>query len=185
MTEARLKIGIDVDGTLYHWTKAVNKAVEEKFGVTGLTEHTHWNYLQDNLTADQWRWVWSKEAAGAVFGRRDMAFAGSRRAVNSLCNTHEVHFVTHRNPRVCTAITGEWLASRYFGYAGVHVLYHSVSKVGLRDWDLFIDDKPETITEFENAGIRILVPARPWNEGFGEQFADWRTVPELIQMALI
>lgn len=176
-----MRIGVDVDGTVYHWTRAVNEAVEEKFGVEGLAEHTSWDYLRNQLTDDQWHWVWSKQAAKPVFARKGMAFPGSRKVVNSLCAEHEVHFVTHRNPRVLTGVTGQWLASRYFGYAGVHVLYHSVSKVGLLDWDLFIDDKPETITEFEEAGVRILVPERLWNVGFGiERFADWRDVPGMI-----
>lgn len=179
-----MRIGIDVDGTLYRWTTSVNAAVEERFGVAGLDDpHPRWDYLREVLTPEQWRWVWSRDAAEAVFGRRDMAYPGSRRAVNSICAEHEVHFVTHRNPRVLTGVTGQWLASRYFGYAGVHVLYHSVSKVGLADWDVFVDDKAETIAEFENAGVRILIPDRPWNVGCGsgrERFDDWRDVPRLI-----
>ncbi len=52
------------------------------------------------------------------------------------------------------------------------------------NWDLFIDDKPETIQQFIEAGISILVPARPWNEGVEAiRFFSWEDADEMIERA--
>lgn len=177
------RIGVDIDGTLYHWTRAANEAVEDKFGITGLTEHTYWNYLHDTISPEQWAWIWSDGPAEEIFGRSDLIFDGCQDVVNDLCKEHEVHFVTHRNPELTAGITSDWLAYHFSKYAGVHVVSSSVDKTTLGNWDLFIDDKPDTIESFEKVGIPILVPSRLYNVGYGTyRFASWDEVPRLMEI---
>ena len=174
-------IGVDIDGCTYPFTTAVNEAVEAKFGITDLEEHTSWNYLKDRITPAQWGWVWTPDAAEAVFGRCDLIYRGAGEVVNELCRAHEVHFVTHRDPPSVAAITATWLQCHFAGYQGVHVLRNSVKKTTVMAWDVFIDDKNETIWEFTEAGVPILAPARPWNEAAGiERFESWQQVPGLL-----
>jgi len=176
-----MKIGIDIDGCLYHWTLAANEAIEAKFGIEGLTEHTHWDYLYDSISPAQWAWLWSGDAAERVFGRTDLIFDGASLIVNDLCEYHEVHFMTHRNPELTAEITSRWLENWFHGYAGVHILQSSVPKTTLGNWDLFIDDKPDTISAFEKIGTPILVPDRLYNQGYGSyRFDSWDLVPGLV-----
>lgn len=161
-----MRIGIDVDGTVYRWADAVNKALAEQFGITGLGEHTSWDYLRDKLTREQWRWVWSSDAAERVFGQLDMAYPQAVDVVNALANVHEVHFVTHRNPYRTSDVTGAWLRHHFRNYRGVHVMANSCAKWELGRWDVFIDDKPETVAGFlAHSDALTLMPARPWNGG--------------------
>lgn len=171
-----MRIGVDIDGTLYPWTQAVNAALGYVHGVEGLTEHTHWDYLKDVITPEQWAWCWSKEAAEAVFGQ-DKEFEGCVPAVNALIQDgHDVHFVTHRNPQLTSGITAKWIADRFEGYSGLHVLSNKVAKTSLGTWDVFIDDKPDTIEDFlANTDALVLIPDRPWNKEVkgGLRFTDW------------
>lgn len=178
-------IGLDIDGCIYPWTLAANEAVAERYGLEGLTEHTHWDYLKDRLDDEGWKWLWSPDAASEVFGRMDMIYEGAQEVIQALCDEHEVHFVTHRNPARCGALTAIYLAHYFKGYKGVHILDNSVSKVGVLKFDVFIDDKHETICEFQGAwdGVAplILAPARPWNvDSTCHRFESWDEVPGLI-----
>jgi 5'(3')-deoxyribonucleotidase len=186
----KLRIGIDVDGCVYHWTKAVNEALADKFEVEGLEEHTHWDYLQEHVSKQQWEWVWSADAAEMVFGRLDMIFPGAKQAVNQLCQDHEVHFVTHRHPRRVGGITGHWLRYHFRNYTGVHVIHNRCEKHTLGTWDVFVDDKPSTVEEFlENTEARVLMPVRPYNEHLVDSgrlfvFDHWDEVPGLVEGVL-
>jgi 5'(3')-deoxyribonucleotidase len=175
-----MRIGLDVDGCLYPWTKAVNQALLEKFGIKDLIDHPSWDYLHDTINSEQWRWIWSEEAAPYVFLRLDLIYEGAANVVNSLCHNHEVHFVTHRNPRILTAITGAWLSEYFRNYCGVHVLDNSIAKTTIYNWDLFIDDKPQTISEFNEADIRIEFPTRPWNSELLGGFNSWEELLDRV-----
>lgn len=187
-----MKIGIDVDGCIYPWITAVNDAVAERYGIEGLTDHPYWMYLKDQLTNEQWEWVWSSEGAEPVFGRMDLIYDEAAEAINALCNEHEVHFVTHRHPRRLTEITGRWLNKYFRNYAGVHTLHNICKKHTLGQWDVFIDDKPSTVLEFLNCtDATVLVPDRPWNaidvhcapSTSYNRFSNWNEVPYLVEAA--
>jgi len=180
-------IGIDIDGTLYDWTKAVNQAVVAQFGIPDPGPHTSWDYLKDLLGGDdRWAWIWSNEAAPYVFGAEGMLYDGCQRVVNDLCREHDVHFCTHRNPAKTGAVTARWLNGHFQGYRGLHVLDNGVSKSDVMDWDVFIDDKTETIAEFmENTVVDVLVPTRDWNAGYKhrnlKRFDRWADVPQILE----
>lgn len=177
-------IGIDIDGTLYQWTVAANDALIEKFGIDDPGEHATWNHLYDRLTPEQWAWLWSDLAAESVFGREDLIWPGSRGVVNALALKYEVHFVTHRNPHNLAGVTGDWLATHFVDYRGVHVVDSEVEKHTIADWDVFIDDKIETVEAFASAlpNCLTLMPFRPWNEGCasGVGFTEWWEVLDLV-----
>ena len=175
------RVGIDIDGTVYPWTKAINQALKNTFGVEGLVEHKTWNYLEEHITPDQWRWCWSDEAVIPAFGRMDLIYEYAAKVVNEICRKHEVHFVTHRNPKLLAGVTGKWLSHYFDGYKGVHVLNNGVDKTEVMKWDWFIDDKSETVRAFREKGIPILVPARPWNVDVGyDRFDSWLEVREIL-----
>lgn len=185
----KLRIGIDIDGCLYPWTQAVNEALELKYNLPAIGDHTHWDYLQERITKPQWEWIWSSSAVGAVFGRMDLIFPGAQDAVNQLCRDHEVHFVTHRHPRRTAEVTGRWLNHYFRNYTGVHVVHNRCRKYQLGHWDVFIDDKPQTVLEFcEFTEALVLAPKRPYNGNLIYEpananfrlFSSWRHIPRTI-----
>ena len=187
----RLRIGIDVDGTVYPWTEAVNAAVMERFPETpDPGEHQTWDYLKELLGSDErWRWLWSTEAASAVFGRLDLIYPGAAEAINGLAKHHDIHFVTHRNPNKSAIATAFWLNEWFPSFKGVHILDNSVPKHDCYDFDVFIEDKPETIYGFSSyaPGVTTLMPMRPWNADFAHAqggpkhiFYTWDAVPTIV-----
>jgi uncharacterized HAD superfamily protein len=188
---SRLTIGIDIDGTVYPWTRAANEAVMGRFPETeDPGEHQAWDYLKSVLGSDErWRWLWSPEAAERVFGRLDLIFEHAADTINALAKEHDVHFVTHRNPEKTGVATAMWIREHFSGYKGIHVLDNSVRKCDVLNWDVFVDDKVETIHEFcvETMVSPLLMPTRPWNDhyksDFVSRFTDWREVPEILQEA--
>jgi hypothetical protein len=90
-----------------------------------------------------------------------------------------VHFVTHRHPTYVAEITARWIRHYFKNYSGLHVLSNKVSKTSLGHWDVFIDDKPDTIEEFlANTDTLMYVPSREWNKDVvgGIRFDDWKEV---------
>ena len=180
-----MRIGVDIDGTVYPWTKAVNEALMARFAIGDPGEHQSWDFLQESITKEQWEWIWSTKAAEIVFGRMDLVYPGAVEAVNLLCSEHEVHFVTHRHPWRTAEYTGRWLNYHFRNYCGVHTVHNRCRKVSLGTWDVFIDDKDVTLAEFATqTDALVLAPARPWNEHMKyyriTRFGSWDEVPELI-----
>lgn len=163
-----MNIGIDIDGVLFPWTDVANEAVVEHFDVPDPGPHQRWEWLKECITSGQWAWLWSAVGQDIVFSH-DRVYPDVVEAFNALLRNpaHRCHFVTHRDPRRTAVHTANFL-SRHFGghpWAGVHVVQGSVAKCELMEWDVFIDDKPETVREmlaFTQA--MVFTPARPWNE---------------------
>lgn len=180
-----MRIGIDIDGTVYPWTTAAHELVMEKFEIEETGEHDHWDHLARLLTVEQHAWLFSYEAAPFIYGRMDLIYPNAQSVVNELCADHDVHFVTHRSPEKTGAITAEWLARNFVGYKGVHVLDNSVKKYEVLGWDIFIDDKPEIAEEFlTDTMVEVFMPDQPWNREYSNRslirFTDWASVPAIV-----
>lgn len=160
----RIRIGIDIDGCVYPWTRAANEALMARFGIEDPGEHEHWDYLEEIVGPGKFSWLWTSEAADMVFGRLDLIFPGACDVVNALAEEHEVHFVTHRNPYRTAEVTGRWLKFWFRNYAGVHTLTNKSPKHLLGKWDVFIDDKPSTVINFvDKTDSLVLMPERLYN----------------------
>lgn len=135
-----------------------------KFGIDDPGEHQHWDYLENLVGRKKFSWLWTSDAAEMVFGRLDLIYPGAVDAVTALKRENEIHFVTHRNPRRTSEVTGRWLNYWFEDYNGVHVLNNRCKKWELGEWDVFIDDKPSTVLGFlKNTDALMLMPERAWN----------------------
>ena len=161
-----MTIGCDIDGVLFPWERIARDVLEIEFGVK-LAESTYWTYLKDVLPRAQWDWLWSREGQDKIFGRTWARYPEAVEAVNALLKAgHRVHFVTHRDPRRTALHTAEFLDLHFGGHpwAGVHVIQNHVQKRRLASWDVFVDDKPETVFDFlANTRAQVFSPVRPWN----------------------
>lgn len=161
-----MKIGIDIDGVLYPWTDAANEAVIARFGVADPGPHRYWGWLKEQLAPDQWAWLWTDDGSYAAFSRMGLTYPGVVEAFLPLLKRHEVHFVTHRDPRRTAVLTSLFLQFHFHAHpwAGLHVVQNGTPKHRLADWDAFVDDKPETVENMlRHTGARVFAPVRPWN----------------------
>lgn len=163
-----MKIGVDIDGVLFPWVDVANEALVAKFGIEDPGPHTSWSYLKDQcLTREQWTWLWTAEGQQRVFGQVWRAYSDATEATRRLLRAgHEVHFVTHRDPRRTATLTAMFLSYHFSAHpwAGVHIIQNGTPKRSLGRWDVFIDDKPDTVFDFlANTTTKVFAPARPWN----------------------
>lgn len=172
-------IGIDIDGVLFPWEEAARDALVAEFGIEKPAPSTTWSYLKGVLEPGQWGWLWTREGQDATFGQVGRVYPGVTGAVNALLRAgHHVHFVTHRDPRRTAVHTATFLAL-HFGrhpWGGVHIVHNDVAKRRLARWDVFVDDKPETVWDFlANSNARVFAPVRPWNTELEEDTTDQLT----------
>lgn len=166
-----MRVGIDIDGVLYPWDEAARDALQWKFRIERPGPSLYWTWLKDNITRDQWDWLWTEEGQNEAFSQTYRAYPGAAAMVNAILKAgHEVHFVTHRDPRRTAIQTALFLSFHFHAHpwAGVHVVQNRTKKHSLQGWDVFIDDKPETVREmlaWTNA--QVFTPARPWNVELG------------------
>jgi hypothetical protein len=162
-----MKVGIDIDGVLYPWTDCANEALVAKFGIVNPGPHHGWDWLKQNITKEQWSWLWTDEGTNECFRHGTRAYPDVVEAFNAiLADGHEVHFVTHRDPRRTGIQTALFLSYHFGGHpwAGLHVITDKTAKHTLGTWDVFVDDKPETVEEMLLwTGAKVFAPARPWN----------------------
>lgn len=176
-----MRIGIDIDGVLYPWTECANEALVAQFGIEDPGDHLHWDWVKEKVTKEQWAWLWSEEGQAASFGNWRRCYAGTSEAFGAILGSgHECHFVTHRDPAKASVDTALFLA-HHFGrrsWAGLHVL-SGAPKHQLMEWDVFIDDKPETVLDMLiQTRAQVFAPVRPWNA----ELAGYDT-PRLIRYA--
>lgn len=184
-----MRIGFDIDGVLFPWTDVANEAVVARFDLADPGPHTDWDYLRRTIPPSCWRWVWSREGQDTIFSQVGRVYPGIVEVVNALLkDDHDVHFVTHRDPRRTAVYTSTFL-SLHFGrhpWAGVHVVQNNVRKSRLLRWDAFVDDKPETVWDLlGEERIKVFAPAQPWNTELEDELLLTRyTDPRQILEAL-
>ncbi len=161
-------IGIDIDGVIFPWADVANEALVRRFGIADPGPHTSWFHIKDTIAPEHWEWLWTKEGQEVVFSQSSPVYDGVVEAILALLKAgHEVHFVTHRDPRRTAIHTARYL-DRHFGkhpWGGLHIVQNATEKADLLDWDVFVDDKPETVTSLlVSSDAHVFMPDRPWNQ---------------------
>lgn len=172
-----MRIGFDIDGVLFPWSDCANAALMAEFGIEDPGPHVSWEHLSSKVTPEQWAWLWGNEGSRAVFGQLDRVYPRAIEAVNALLRNpkNKVHFVTHRDPRRTSVLTASFLELHFGGHpwAGLHVLQNGTPKHELAEWDVFVDDKPDTVLAFLAwTGTEVFAPVRPWNSSLATLQAE-------------
>lgn len=167
-----MRIGIDIDGVCYQWTKTARYMLREilpnspytKDGPLG-TECTEWDYIKHNISPEHNKWLWKEGIKLGLF-RHGHLFPGTIKALRELDKLGRLVAVTQRPERVAPE-TFEWIAFHQLPFREVHVL-QGESKTTIEPCDFFIDDKPENCAEIASAWPTSVVcmPDRPWNKSF-------------------
>lgn len=160
-------IGVDIDGVLFPWEDAVADALERKFGLEPLGVMTSWDDYRDRVKPEAWDWLWTPEGSEAVLRQTWRTYPGAVEAVRALMEAgHSVHFATHRDPCMTSHWTADYLRRHFHGlrWEGLHVTRNTVAKRKLARWDVFVDDKPETVWDFlDCTTAQVFAPVRSWN----------------------
>lgn len=170
---ARLRVGVDVDGVLYQWEPTARLLLNREFGLE-LTESPYWNYLNDNTTKAQMDWLWDSHftyPAGLdappvtfrgvfAYGPAYPEAAKALREIRSL--GHKIALITSM-PNEAISERVNWLRTAGMVFDEFHTTHaKDKSKVAC---DVYIEDSAENITriaeERPHAGVYLV--DRAWN----------------------
>lgn len=187
-----MRVGVDVDGVLYHWERTARYLLRTERGCVNLDHaSTDWNMIQRRVAPQDWRWLWREGVelglyrhghlmTGAIEGMRALEAAG-----------HDLVVVTHR-PAEAVHDTLAFLSYHFndVDLAGVHILGGSAPKSSIA-CDVLIDDKPENIDDWlDNTSGHAVLFDQPWNRDYRvsyftlerfERAVDWREAVSIIE----
>lgn len=166
-----MRFGIDIDGVMYQWSKTARYMLREILPNSPYTqdgplgnESTSWDYIQDNVAPEHWRWLWKEGVQLGLF-RHGHLYPGTIKAIRQLAELGDVIAITHR-PKSAVPDTMAWLAYQQLPLAGVHILTNQEPKSSVEKCDIYLDDKPANCIDLNDTGGIVFKMARPWNTQF-------------------
>lgn len=157
-----MKIGLDLDGVIYQFSKTAQYMLARKKGLM-CREDLKWDYtLWDHgLSKEDWDWVLSPPQADKVF-RYGHLFSGAIEFVHELSLLGSVIIITKR-PFYGVQATLDFLAYMKFPLTALHIIDEQVRKSSI-PCDAYIDDSPINALDYykETKSLVILID-RPWN----------------------
>lgn len=149
---------------MYHFQKTALYMLNTMKGYDlKLEDWRYWNQPKDVVKNNDWQWLWSAGVKDGLF-RYGHLYKGTIEAIRSLNVLGDVVIITHR-PRHARLDTYDWLAYQRLPISEVHVLSDGQPKSIVPECDLYVDDKPENIEDFDhNTNGLALLWTRPWNE---------------------
>lgn len=178
-----MRIALDVDGVLYHWSKTARYLLKAEFGYN-LHESTYWSYIPDNVSKQAWDWLWSEGIRRGLFRHGHVVKGAVDGAWKLKRAGHELLAVTHR-PVSAVIDTHDWL-DFHFGrtfFEQRHILYDGRSKSCVRA-DLLVDDKFQNVQEWMwHVDREAILYSQLWNDHepwFGWR-GTWETIPSLVR----
>jgi 5'(3')-deoxyribonucleotidase len=112
-------------------------------------------------------------------------FDDSLKILNKLASQHELHLVTALEPEQTQKRTDNLKELNYASLQCVGDLHKEQIIVEEVQPDVMLEDRPELIKAFYNAGISVLYP--DWHlytkgmDRFATPFSSWLEIPELLQ----
>src|SRR3972149_6085024 len=157
---------IDIDGVCYEWSKTARYLMRAYRGHSADgpmgTESDSWNYIQDNVTKDDWAWLWKEGVELGLF-RFGHLVTGARLGLQTLVEQgHHIIAVTHRRSQAIRD-TNAWFTLLDLPWYGQHILTNQEPKSSISG-DVLVDDKIENIEEWEaTTGCAGILFGREWN----------------------
>jgi uncharacterized HAD superfamily protein len=157
-------IGVDCDDVLYPWDDVARLMLEAR-GYKGLHASTSWDYLEKQVSTQDWNDIWAPKNSRVMF-TYGHAYPGSKEAMGRLTNLGRVHIVTSR-PLYAEGLTRSWLDREGIAYHELHIIGpgQKKSEVGPRV-DVFIDDRDKNVLDMFRVTSKTYLMRRPWNVDF-------------------
>ena len=171
-TTAKPRVMLDLDGTVYQWERTARYLLRRYYESTGYgyapaalrTPSAHWDYIQQNVSADAWEWLWTEGVRKGLF-REGHIYTGAGEAIHEMAKFASVIVVTKR-PETAINDTLDWLAFRRWAISGFHFLTgeDEVKSSVTPHFEVYIDDSLDVHRELAaNTNGHLLLVDRPWN----------------------
>jgi len=164
------RFGIDLDGVLYHWDKTARFLLSHQFGIELAPESETWDHIENEITKDQWKWLWTKGVERGLF-RHGNVYRGSIEALNSLSKFGDNVIITNRS-HSANQDTMDWLSFHRIPTTEIHLLNGNEPKSIVQpQCDLYVDDNVDKIIDLYNNtdATNICMWKRKYNQYEEEQ----------------
>jgi 5'(3')-deoxyribonucleotidase len=148
---------------MYHFQKTACYMLNSQKGYNLKYEDwSGWNWPKTVVTNNDWQWLWTAGVRAGLF-RYGHLYRGTIEAVRNLSNFADIVVITSR-PRDAVQDTLDWIAYLNLPIREIHILSDKQLKSSVPHCDLYVDDKPENIDDYqENTEGLALLWTRPWN----------------------
>ena len=170
-------LGLDLDGVVADYHKALKQAVADHNGVSAedLAEDVSWDLGEWGITKDEYLEIHKDLVSNGAFfnlepleGAVDAITKIAARGIRIRIITHR--FVTPGDHAIAASDTVAWLDAR-------RVPYNDICFIGAKgdvDADLYVDDAPHHVEALQKAGKEVLVFDQPWNRSTaGRRVSGW------------
>jgi uncharacterized HAD superfamily protein len=174
-----MRVAVDVDGVQYEWDKTARYMLRTHRGNTHLTsESTHWNYIQDTVSEEDWDWLWTVGVDKGLF-RYGHLVRGAIEGLRALVRDGQELMVITARPKEAVRDTLAWLTLMDIPWNGIHILSNGEPKTKI-EADVLIDDKPENVMAWaQMMGRTGFLFSRAWNIAIPDHLLkDWFRVVE-------
>jgi len=161
-----MRAGIDLDGVCYQWSKTAAFLLNHYWHLS-LGESTSWNYLQENVSPEAWKWLWTDGVEKHGLFRHGNVYKGTFEALQTLAKNYELVLITSR-PANAMADTYDWIGYHRIPAREVHIIGITTPKSTIQPLcDFYVDDKTENIQDLETTERPAYLMDRPWNQPKG------------------
>jgi len=161
---SRLRIGLDIDGVLYHFHKtAIYLLNTLKNYHLEVKEWSDWDWLKEQTFTSDWNWLWKEGVKDYGLFRYGHIYKGAIEGVRKLAKLGDIVVISHR-PKNAIGDTLDWLSYNKFPVQEIHLLTNQEPKSQVQPrCDIYIDDGLHNATDLSRFGTVLLVD-RPWNQ---------------------
>lgn len=184
----KLKLGVDIDGTIKDTHRAAVEVYNEEFQKTVCVDEVPEFHMDRafGLTPEEGRKTWRKlEEKIYTLG---IPLPNASEVLNQLQRDgHEIYYITARpGKKNIKEVTKNWLKKHGFPYHGDHLLMNSVNKakvakkIGI---DLFFEDAPNHLDCLYKAGVPTVIVDAVYNRDYPHplpRITDWKEVYEMV-----
>lgn len=159
-----MKLGIDLDGVVYNYTKDFEeyaRSFPEWEHSLPLTFSSWDFYTEWGLTTEEFLQIQADGVmAGKIF-RRGEAYPDAIPTLRKLKEDgHEIHIITHRHGTRAQISTLEWLQENGVSYDKLTFAEDKTTS----HVDIMVDDRPKNVEASLKAGIPVVMMRQSWNE---------------------
>lgn len=156
------RIGLDMDGVLYNWERAVRNLVMERTGQE-VPLSTSWDFLKQTIGPETWRWVWKPEQVVRMFSE-GRAYPGAVAGALALRGLADQLYILTSGPFVSTSAKVGWLEKVGIRYNRFVRLEMGTPKTVV-PCDLYVDDGPHVAEQVVRARFdtRLILVDRTYN----------------------
>lgn len=181
-------IAIDLDGVVYDYQRTYRYMMREyrNLHLPPIEEFwLTWDAPKKYVLKTDSDWMWNEGVKRGLF-RYGHMITGARMGIQALAEAgHDLCIVTHR-PVNAQNDTREWITFFFkdIPLSGIHILSDGQPKTNVLA-DILVDDKPENVLQWFDAGRSAIIFDRPYNRGLVgvgrlRRAMDWKEVPDLV-----